>query len=105
MYDYVKLTRVIKYIYDTVYLPLVIGWDESSTLLWSSDASFAVHNNMHSHTGAILTFRKGAMFTLLNKKKVNSTSLTVAEIIGDNDAINFVMWVKLIFEQQVSKNI
>ena len=35
------------------------------------------------------------------KQKVNSTSSTVAEIIGVDDAMNFVMWVKLFIEQQV----
>ena len=36
-----------------------------------------------------------------NKQKVNSTSSTVAEIIGVDDAMNFVMWMKLFIEQQV----
>ena len=35
------------------------------------------------------------------KQKVNSTSSTAAEIIGMEDAMNFVMWVKLFIEQQV----
>ena len=56
---------------------------------------------MRSHTGAMLTFGKGAVFSLSNKQKVNSTSSTVAEIIGVDDAMNFVMWVKLFIEQQV----
>ena len=46
--DYLKLTRVIQYLHATVYLPLIIGWDKSGTLLWSIDASFAVYNNMTS---------------------------------------------------------
>ena len=52
--DYEKLTRVIKYLRTIAHLPLVIGWDESRTLLWSIDASFAVYNYMRSHTGAML---------------------------------------------------
>ena len=35
------------------------------------------------------------------KQKVNSTSSTVAEIIGVEDAMNFVMWVKFFIEQEV----
>ena len=93
--DYLKLARVIRYLHTTVHLPLVIGWDDTGELLWSIDASFAVHNDMQSHTGAMLTFGKGAVFSLLNKQKVNSTSSTVAKIIGVDDAMNFVMWVKL----------
>ena len=99
--DYLKLARVIRYLRNTVHIPLVIGWDDTGELLWSIDASFAVHNDMRSHTGAMLTFGKGAVFSLSNKQKVNSTSSTVAEIIGVDDAMNFVMWVKLFIEQQV----
>ena len=36
-----------------------------------------------------------------NKQKVNSTSSTVAKIIGVDDAMDFVMWVKLFIKQQV----
>ena len=70
-------------------------------LLWSIDASFAVHKDMQSHTGAMLTFKRGVVFSLSNKQKVNSTSSTVAEIFGVDVAMNFVMWVKLFVEQQV----
>ena len=51
--------------------------------------------------GAMLTFGRGAVFSLSNKQKVNSTSSTVADIIGVDDVMNFVMWVKLFIEQQV----
>ena len=56
---------------------------------------------MPCHTGAMLTFGRGAVFLLSNKQKVNSTSSTVVEIVIVDDAMNFVMWVKLYIEQQV----
>ena len=99
--DYLKKARVIRYLCATVHLPLVIGWDDSGTLLWSIDASFAIQNDMRSHTGTILTFGRGAVFSLSNKQKVNSISFTVAEVIGVYDAMNFAMWVKLFIKQQV----
>ena len=92
---------VSRYLCNTVHLPLVIGWDDTGELLWSIDAYFAVHNDMRSHTGTMLTFGKEAVFSLSNKQKVNSTCSTVVEIIGVDDAMNFVMWVKLFIEQQV----
>ena len=98
MSDYVKLTRVIKYLSATVYPPLVIGWDKFGTLLWSINTLFIVHNNMQSNMGAMLKFGKGSMFSLSNKQKVNSTSWTVAEIIGVDDAMNFVIWLKLFIQ-------
>ena len=62
--DYDKLTRVIRYIRRTIHMPLVLGWDKSGTLLWSVDASFAVHEDIRSHTGALLTLGKGAVLSL-----------------------------------------
>ena len=97
--DYLKLARVICYLCTTVHLPLVIGWDDTGELLWSINASFAVHNDMRSHTGAMLTFGKEASFSLSNKQKVNSFSSTVAKIMGVDNAMNFVMWVKLFVVQ------
>ena len=99
-----KLTSVTRYLRVTVYLPLVIGWDDFGTLLLSIDASFAVHNNMRCHTGAMLTFGKEAVFSMSNKHKVNSTSSTVAEIIRLDGAMNFIMRVK-IFVEQLFKNL
>ena len=40
--DYIKLTRVIHTIQWSIHIPLLLGWDETGTLIWSVDASFAV---------------------------------------------------------------
>jgi hypothetical protein len=53
--DYHKLGRTIKYLRGTIFMPLVLGWDGSGVLTWSVDASFAIHNDMRSHTGAVLS--------------------------------------------------
>ena len=48
--DYKKLGIVISYLKETVHLPLVIGADDSGTLIWNIDASFAVHIDCKGHT-------------------------------------------------------
>ena len=59
-------------------------------------------SDMRSHMGAMLIFRRGIVFSLLsNKQKFNLTSSTVVDIIGVDDALNFVMQVKLFIEKQV----
>ena len=80
-------------------MPLVLGWDKSGTLLWSVDASFAVHEDTRSHTCALLTLEKGAVLSLSCKQKLNSKSSTEAEIIGVDDAMNFIMWVNLFVKE------
>jgi len=99
--DYKKLTRVIRYLRSIIHLPLLIGWDESGVLTWSVDAAFAVHEDMRSHTGAALTMGKGALLSMSLKQKINTKSSTEAELVGVDDAMNFVVWTKLFFEWQM----
>jgi hypothetical protein len=99
--DYRKLTRVIKYLRLTVSIPLVLGWDGTGQLTWSVDASFAVHKDMRSHTGAVLSLGQGALVSMSLKQKINTKSSTEAELVGVDDAMNFVEWVQLFVEQQI----
>ena len=99
--DYDKLRRVIKYIRRTIHLPLLLGWDESGSITWSVDASFACHNDYRSHTGALATLGKGSIISLSMKQKVNTKSSTESELVGVDDSLNFLVWTKLFFEHQM----
>ena len=59
-----KIGRVISYLKETVHLPLVIGTDNSGTLTWNIDVSFAVHSDCKSCTGACLTLGHGILLSL-----------------------------------------
>jgi hypothetical protein len=82
-------------------MPLVLGWDGSGVLTWSVDASFAIHNNMRSHTGAVLSLGQGALMSMLSKQKINTKSSTEAELVGVDDAMNFVVWIQLFMGEQL----
>jgi hypothetical protein len=99
--DYRKLTRVIKYLRLTISIPLVLGWDSSGQLKWSVDASFAIHKDMRSHTGAVLSLGQGALMSMSLKQKINTKSSTEAELVGVDDAMNFVEWIQLFVQQQI----
>jgi hypothetical protein len=58
--DYEKFGRVITYLMNTIHLPLIIGADDSGSMIWNIDASFAVHPDCKSHTGASLTLGHGS---------------------------------------------
>ena len=72
--DYKKLGRVIGYLKETVHLPLVIGANDSGTLTWNIDASFAVHPDCKSHIGACLTLGHGSVLSISAKQKINTKS-------------------------------
>ena len=99
--DYKKLGKVISYLKETVHLPLVIGANNNGTLTWNIDASFAVHPDCKSHTGAYLTLGHGSVLSISAKQKINTKSSTEAELVGVDDAMTFVMWMKHFFESQV----
>ena len=99
--DYKNLGRVISYLQEIVHLPLVIGANDSGTLTWNIDASFAVHPDCKRHTGECLTLGHGSVLSISAKQNINIKSSTEAELVGVDDAMTFVMWMKHFFESQV----
>lgn len=53
--DYGKLGKVITYVRNSIHLPLILGADGSRMMTWKIDASYAVHPDCKSHTGAVYT--------------------------------------------------
>ena len=72
-------------------------------MVWNIDASFAVHPDCKSHTGASLTLGHGSVLSLSCKQKINTKSSTEAELVGVDDAMTFVMWMKHFFGSQVKQ--
>ena len=98
--DWKKLCRVLKYIQLTPFLPLTLGWDETGTAHWYVDASFAVHNDMRSHTGGMMSFGQGAIIGISTKQKINTKSSTEAEIVGVDDVLNVQVWCRYYLDAQ-----
>ena len=49
----------MKYIQETIGLPLILSLEKSGNIKCYIDASFAVHKDMMSHTGGFMTMGKG----------------------------------------------
>jgi Reverse transcriptase (RNA-dependent DNA polymerase) len=90
--DLGKLKRVMRYLRDTKDLALTLEADGDGVLRWWVDASFAIHPNMRSHTGAVLSLGKGAVYGMSNKQKINTKSSCEAELVGVDDALPMVLW-------------
>jgi len=93
--DFRKLGRCVRYLAltkDTC--PLTLEADDSHGIKWWVDASYAVHNDMRSHTGATMTLGKGSVISMSTKQKINTRSSTEAELVGVNDAIGMILWTR-----------
>lgn len=99
--DYSKLARVIKYLKETIHLPLIVGTDESGNMVWNIDASFAVHPDCKSHAGAVLMLGHRLVLSISYKRKINTKSSTESKLVEVDDALIFVMWMKHFFKSQL----
>ncbi len=57
--DWEKLRHLVEYLRKDNSRPLVLGANNDGLLMWYVDAPFAVHPNMHGHTGGGLTLGRG----------------------------------------------
>ena len=68
--DYKKLTRLIRYLRHTLHMCLVLGKDDTDVVRWCIDASYAVHPDMHGHTGVTMFLGNGSVFSGSWKQKL-----------------------------------
>jgi hypothetical protein len=98
--DWHKLKRVLRYLNATIDEKRVIGAHNIQDLFTWVDASYAVHNNMRSHTGGCMSFGLGILHYLSTKQKLNVKSSTEAEIVGMSDYVPFNVWLQHFLECQ-----
>ena len=72
--DQDKLRRLLEYINGTIDLVHTIGADDLGKLQTWVDASYAVHPDMRSHTGGVMSFGTGGLLFKSTKQKLNSKS-------------------------------
>ena len=98
--DETKLHRLMCYLESTKNDVLTLSADGSNELKWWVNAAFAVHPDMRSHTGAIMTMGKGATQSKSTKQKINTRSSTKSELVAADDMIGQVVWTHNFLEAQ-----
>ena len=96
--DWNKLVRVLKFMNQTSKDQLTLKADGLHILIWSVDSLFAVHDDFHSHTGGTLTLGQGAVTNVSAKQKVNTRSLTEAEVVGVDNVMGSILWMHYFLE-------
>jgi hypothetical protein len=98
--DWGKLKRVLKYLSSTHRLRLTLFAESLSNIAWYVDASHQIHDDCRGHTGALLTFGRGAATSSSIKQKIPSKSSCESELIGLYDKISDVLWTRQFLEAQ-----
>jgi hypothetical protein len=86
--DLRKLKRVHRYLAGTADLPLRLSISDDYLFTAYVDASYAVHEDMKSHSGMVYTAGGGTFLAKSTKQSVVSKSSTEAEVIAASDGCN-----------------
>ena len=86
--DQRKFQQTIKYLHSTKNLTLTLEADKFGTIRWWFDAAFAVHHNMKSHTGSVMTLGKSVVYLSSTKQKFNTKTSTEAELVRIDNIIS-----------------
>ena len=99
--DWKKLGRLVRYVHAIIHLPLILGSNDLGNMVWSIDASFAVHMDMKSHKGYCLTLGTGSPISGSQLQKINTRSSTESELVSVDDMIIYLEWTSLYCKYQV----
>ena len=98
--DKAKLRRVLEYRRGTLHYKYILGADNLKKLHTWVDASYAVHPDMKSHTGGVMSFGTGGFICKSSKQKLNTNSSTEAEVAGASDYIPNTLWTQMFLAEQ-----
>ena len=98
--DWGKLKRVLEYLRGTIALELRLGAENTDELDSFMDVSFAVHEDMKSHTGGGVSFGIGVLMGRSTKQKLNTASTTESEIVGAADYLPNTIWLMKFLRSQ-----
>ena len=98
--DWFKLKKLMRFLKRTANDVLSLEADDNISMNWYVDASFAVHPDYKSHTGAVMSIGKGATLSVSTKQKTNSRSSTEAELKSLDDIISKVQWTREFLKHQ-----
>ena len=79
---------------------LTLEANEKGIIQLFVDAAFAVHKDMRSHTGGMLSPGKGAIYASSRKQKLNTKSSTEAELVCVDDLLPQILWTRYFLRAQ-----
>ena len=96
-----KLERLLRYVKNTSSLGIRFGGGEGPLAFFSYiDASFAVHPDFRSQTGAVITVGGGPVHAASSKQKLNTKSSCEAELVGLSDESSVVIGIDNFLKEQ-----
>ena len=70
--DWRKLNRVLRYVWRTINIPLILSTYRLTVIKWWVDASYVAHTGMRGPTGATMSLGRGSVTGIAKKQKINA---------------------------------
>ena len=98
--DWGKLRRVNGFLKVTIDDCRVIGATTLTEIFTFVDLAYAVHPDMKSHTGGLMSFGLGTIHAKSKTSKINVKSSTKSELVGVAEYLPYNVWLRHFVEAQ-----
>jgi len=98
--DWDKMVRLIQYIRGSKGYGIKLSGETSLSVTAFIDASYAVHWDMKSHTGSVITLGRGPVYAKSGIQRLNTTSSAESELVALSDSAGQVLWTRQFLEHQ-----
>jgi hypothetical protein len=89
-----KLERVLMYLNSWPDLKMTLACEKDLRVYGYVDASFAVHKDMKSHTGGVISLGRGSVNVSSKKQQLMTKSSTESELVGLSDQLPQILWTR-----------
>ena len=98
--DYDKLIRMIQYVRAIQHMGITFEVSEPIHVIAYINAFFALHPDMKSHTGSVITRGKGAIYAKSGTQRLMTKSSTETEVVALSDSTNQALWTRNFLQRQ-----
>ena len=98
--DWEKMERLVRYIRGTRSLGIRLAGDKHLSVTAYVDASYGVHADLKSHTGAMITLGRGPVFAKSTVQKLNTVSSAESELVALSESAGQVLWTREFLQHQ-----
>ena len=92
--DFRKLRWLMRYLWYTRYIPLIISIREDGEVCIYIDGAHAVHANGKEHSGLYVMIGKGAMINVLKKLGLVMNSSMETEVVSCGEQFSKCKWFR-----------
>ena len=90
--DWLKLKRILSFLHKTIDDVRTVGAASLTEIFAWIDAAYAVHDNMRSHMGRLISLGTGVLHAKSSMEKINTKSSTEAELVGLAEYLPYNIW-------------